>query len=272
METFYDIINHADATMKFRTTDDLFKLIDYLTQLPPEEKKLYDVQINDIIFKIPEGLRILSVQQRKLFTYSLQNDFRSDFIMFLYKILHKLNHNEMYNSETNKPVVQPKVKSYYEALVDETQKKIKEASKPKDPIEILTNELNYYNPTTNSFENLLELDYYPDIKNTPSTLTANDYDVGNYKAIKEMLTAIIELVKNIRKNTMSSQVSEFILTFEDIAKVILSEHPDQITVYTIVCDCLKDNGWTSSGFYSPPDKTKLIKIAKGLQEILEMVS
>jgi len=258
MATFYEVISDTTKKNKLLVTSDLFKLCDAITSLPIKEKQDYAAQITDILSRIPNYLLNSNSKQREQYTYALEKSYRSELFILLHNIIFKIDHQEPYlprpkthtssypfvtNSSKPINIVNPKEKTL--ADYDKEIEKAKEEQKELEP-------------------KLLE--WHKD-----TSVTTEDYN-ANYKAVPEMINAIRELILSIRKNVMSSQVTEFILLFEDINKVILSEHPDQMTISTLVNDCLKDNGWSASGFYSQPDKTKLTKIAKELHQILEIIA
>jgi len=258
MMSLYIVLTNIVVNNGLKTTDDLFKLIDDLASLSQKEREDYEIQISDILCKIPNYMLNASIKQRDQYKYALQSSYRSEFFILINNIIYKIDHNEPYLpkkqnvtsfpfTSESKPVLtlKPKVKDITLADIEKEIQNTKEQQKKLEPI-------------------LLEW-------HKETQLTSQDYE-ANYKAVPEMINAIRDLILNIRKNVMNSQITEFILLFEDINKVILSEHPDQMTIYTLINDCLKENGWSESGFYSPPDKTKLTKIAKELHQILDMVA
>ena len=256
--SLYIVLTNIVINNGLKTTNDLFKLIDDLASLSQKEREDYEIQISDILCKIPNYMLNASIKQRDQYKYALQSSYRSEFFILINNIIYKIDHNEPYLpkkqnvtsfpfTSESKPVLKlkPQVKDITLADIEKEIQNTKEQQKKLEPI-------------------LLEW-------HKETQLTSQDYE-ANYKAVPEMINAIRDLILNIRKNVMNSQITEFILLFEDINKVILSEHPDQMTIYTLINDCLKNNGWSESGFYSPPDKAQLTKIAKELHQILDMVA
>jgi len=258
MASLYKVLTNTVINNGLKTTDDLFKFIDDLASLPSNEKEDYELQISDLLCKIPNYMLNTSTSQRHQCKYALQSSYRTGLFILINNIIYKIDHNEPYLPKKqnvssfpfiseSKPVLKlkPQVKDKTLADIEKEIQNTKEHQKDLEP-------------------KLLEW-------HKETQLTTQDYE-ANYKAVPEMINVIRDLIINIRKNVMTSHITEFILLFEDIIKVILSEHPDQMTIYTLINDCLKENGWSESGFYSPPDKAKLTKIAKELHQILDMVA
>lgn len=260
MTTFYDVVSGTIKKNHLRVQKDLFTLCDAIADLPLEEKENYELQISDIIGMIPTYMLNSSLKQRDIYTHILQSSYRTDLFVLLHNIIFKIDHKEKYRPMKKEnltpfqftvndtpPILKltPQVKIHSIEEVEKEIQKTKERQKDLEPIL-----LEWHNEQTTKMQ---------------------EVNIS-YKAIPEMINAIRDLIISIRRNMISSQVSEFILLFEDINKVILSEHPDQTTISTLINECLKENGWFSTRIYPSPDKTKLIKIAKDLHHILELIA
>ena len=70
---------------------------------------------------------------------------------------------------------------------------------------------------------------------------------------------ILNLLTNLSYDTLSSQMNNVIVDYLDMVNDILIYEPKYINVTNEIEIMLKNNGWTSSGFYSEPNKNKLIE-------------
>ena len=270
MTSFYNVLTTTVKENGLKTEQDLHKFIDDLYSLQQSEKDKYNPQITDIFNKIPEY--VLNSSQRKQYYRVLSSTYRSELFTLIHNIIFKIDHNITYYSRKESHTTYPfSINSSY--TINTLKKQPKNDPIPEEyptPVEIPLSEndkkiMAEIDEATKKQEEIKLIEW----KNTDPVVTQQEI---TYKAVPEMINALRELILGIRRNSVTNQVIEFVLVFEDINKFILSEHPDQTSISTLVSECLKENGWNVAGFYSEPDKVKLNKIAKELHQILEMIA
>ena len=271
MESFSNAIEWgSNNVLNFKTSSDVFQLIDRLADLLVDDKETYELPIKSIQKNsgIIWYLFNCTKREREHHNHNISETDIQKLNKVLMDILNKIKNNYVFYY---KPVkiqlvsvdISPKFNVTYVTTTEFVKKDninnidtdvgsftiIDPIKKDNDPKQDDVEKLN------NAFAKL----GIQEKEEKDKECDNSDKSINTIKTMLEIVFAVKSLVANLNKKDMiSSNVTSIIQDFEGEIQLILTDNPEQINSLDEVNKCLKENSWNFPGFNSPPDKDKLL--------------
>ena len=238
MTTFHSVIEAATRKLaSVITSSDFLDIIDTIKDLPHVEKERYNFQISDIFKLVPYYLLSTTKSERRFYCYALEKNYRTTVCVLFNNILYKLNHNETYYQRPSNGYV-PDITLGPKINPDTLIK--------KDPIPV-------------EKEIFVEIELEKDVDTDPLVI----------KAVVELITKLRQINKSYVEYT---KTLELILSFGDVAQVIILEKPNQKSALEKLKKCFVANGWNDNRFTAGMTTDLIEKVISELYNTLYIIN
>lgn len=130
----------------------------------------------------------------------------------------------------------------------------------------IINQFNFTKSLKSKDESLKFRDWKPQVS-LPFTEWKTEADTEADKKIDPddvIYSVILSLLTNLSYDNLSSGITVIITDYLDMVNDIINYDPNHEKIVKEIEIILKDNGWTNSGFYSEPDKNKLMQALQSI--------